>query len=48
MDILDHDYSDLARSTKLCSLKSLHDYYDLLLIRKILSPAQNVVSHVLT
>lgn len=38
-----HDYSTFSESVKLCSIKSLHDYHDLLFVRKILSlPLPNV------
>jgi len=32
----DHDYSVFSKDLKLCTIKSLHDYYDLLLVNKIL------------
>lgn len=41
MAFYDHDYTELAKSVDLCSIKSLHEYYDLLLIKKILSKSQD-------
>lgn len=33
--IIDHDYSLFAKSVNLCTIKSLYNYYDLLLVKKI-------------
>ena len=32
----DHSYFDFAKRVDLCSIKSLHRYYDLLFVRKVL------------
>ena len=31
-----HDYHDFSESVGLCTIKSLHDYYDLLFVRRVL------------
>ena len=35
----DHNYGEFSRSVSLCSIKSLHSYYDLLFVKRILSLA---------